>query len=134
MISWWEMGPKALHPAGRLEEMTSAFHTRLSKKRINSHRQQVWQQSKGSTPEVQILIETWFLLKPSLCCPTWCLVSDSAISKNPGLNQPQPEGEVLLELGIAGEVRCKFSHHILTPLFTGTSHLSFFHLQTVACS
>ena len=75
---------------------------------------------------MQILNETCFLLKLSLLCPTWCLASDSAISKSPGLNQPHPEGGVPLELGLAGEVRCKSSHHILTPLFTGTLHLIFF--------
>ena len=55
---------------------------------------------------MQILNETCFLLKLSLLCPTWCLASDSAISKSPGLNQPHPEGGGLASVteGVTNQV------------------------------
>lgn len=119
-------GTEDLHPAGRPEWITRAFHARLSEQEDQLTEGGKWQQSKGRIGEVQIRNETWFLLRPRVCRPTWCLQSDSAISKSLSLNQPYPGGEGLLELGVAGLVRCKFPHLILTPHCTGPLHLNFF--------
>lgn len=132
---WWlaggKWGPRTCIQQG---DRKCFSHKALKARGWRCTEWQAWQKSQGARLRCKSSLKLGSFWGWASAEPTWCPVSDSAISKSHSLNRPHPRGEVLLKLGVAGEVRCKCSYHLLTPHCTDTLHLRCFHLQARACS